>query len=237
MRLLAIATLGIALGGCALTSKSAPLDFRYFTLEGEPAASTTRAPAEGTAPKLRLGSVGAAAHLRERMVYRDSPVELGYHEEERWSERPSAYVRRALSRALFEERGIEQVLSGSGYALDADLLALDEYTGDAPKVRVTLAFSLHDDMNVALETTVSAEKPIAKKDDAPARVEAFRQALREVIAKISDQVMSKLQTLPSAVSLPAAPDPPREPDDDKRAECTKLRGRDRQRCEQRSRRD
>jgi len=185
--------------GCALTSKSAPIDIRYFTLDdGAPvAAAPATAPGTAAGKKLRLGTVTAAAHLHERMVYRDSPVELGYHERARWSERPDAYVRRALSRALFQERGVEQVLSGGGHVIDVDLLALDEFTGDSPKARLTVAFSLHDDERVLLESTVSVEKPIAKQDDAPAAVEAFREALREAIAKVADQTVAKLEVTPN----------------------------------------
>lgn len=187
------------LSGCAFFGKAAPLDVRYFTLdEGTPAAApATPAPAVA-GKKLGLGSVTAAAHLQSRIVFRDSGVELGFHELQRWSERPDAYVRRAITRALFQERGVEQVLSGGGHVLDVDLLALDEFTGDAPKVRVTLVYSLHDDVKVALENTVTIEKPIAKKNDAPATVTAFREALHEAIAAVADQTVAKLATLPNS---------------------------------------
>lgn len=227
-------TLALATTGCALTSKSAPLDFRYFTLDEGAAPVQSASASAAPGKKLRLGSVNAAAHLRERMVYRDSPVELGYHEEERWSERPDAYVRRALTRALFEERGLEQVLGGGGYALDADLVALDEFTGDQPKVRVSIVFSLHDDTNVALETSLTAEKPIAKKGDPTARVEAFREALREVVTKLSDQVVGKLQGLPAVPG--ASTSEPKSALDEGGAKseasdnCANLKGRELARC-------
>ena len=189
----------LLLSGCAFFGKASPLDVRYFTLdEGTPAAASV-APAPAVAGKrLGLGSVTAAAHLQARMVFRDSGVELGFHELQRWSERPDAYVRRAVTRALFQERGVEQVLSGGGHVLDVDLLALDELTGDSPKVRVTLVYSLHDDVRVALENTITIEKPIAKKDDAHAKVTAFREALHEAIATVADQTVVKLATLPNS---------------------------------------
>lgn len=189
----------LPLAGCALFNKATPLDVRYFTLdEGTPAtAPAATTPGAAAGKKLRLGSVSAAAHLRERMVFRDSGVEIGYHELQRWSERPDAYVRRAMSRALFQERGAEQVLSGGGHVLDVDLVALDEFTGDAPKVRLTLVFSLHDDVHVVLENSITVEKPIAKKKDAAATVEAFREALREAIGKVADQTVAKLEVTPN----------------------------------------
>lgn len=195
--LLLCATLPLA--GCAFFGKAAPLDVRYFTLDdGAPqSAPAQTAPGAASGKKVRLGSVTAAAHLRERLVFRDSPVELGFHELSRWSERPDAYVRRGMSRALFEERGVEQVLSGASHVVDVDLLALDEITGKDAKVRVTLAFSLHDDVHVALENTITVEKPIAKSGDMPSAVEAFRDALREALAKSADQITAKLEVTPN----------------------------------------
>lgn len=195
--------LALPLAGCAFFGKAAPLDVRYFTLdaEGAPSAAAPAPSAPGAAAgkKLRLGSVTAAAHLRERLVFRDSPVELGFHELSRWSERPDAYVRRGMSRALYEERGVEQVLSGNGHVVDVDLLALDELKGESPRVRVTLAFSLHDDVRVVLENTVTVEKP-TPKTDMPSVVEAFRDALREAIAKAADQTVAKLEVTPVAAA-------------------------------------
>ena len=190
--------LALPLAGCAFFGKAAPLDVRYFTLdEGSPQSRpAATAPGVAAGKKLRLGSVTAAAHLRERLVFRDSPVELGYHELSRWSERPDAYVRRGISRALYQERGVEQVLSGGGHVLDVDLLSLDEFKGDASKVRVTLAIALHDDVHVVLENQITVEKPIAKSGDMVSTVEAFRDALREAIGQAADQTVAKLEITP-----------------------------------------
>ncbi len=197
MKIAAVLLATSLLSGCAFFGKATPLDVRYFTLD-EPASAATVAPEPAVAgKKLGLGSVTAASHLQSRIVFRDSAVELGYHELQRWSERPDAYVRRALTRALFHERGIEQVLSGNGHVLDVDLLALDEIKEDQPKVRVTLAFSLHDDVHVALSNTISVEKPIAKKNDPTATVTAFREALHEAVASVADQTAAKLASSPN----------------------------------------
>lgn len=199
MKTAALLVITSLLSGCAFFGKATPLDVRYFTLdEGTASASSAAATSAPAGKKLGLGTVTAAGHLEARMVFRDSPVELGYHELQRWSERPDAYVRRALTRALFQERGIEQVLSGGGHVLDVDLLALDEFRGDSPRVRVTLAFSLHDDVHVALENTVTIEKPLAKTNDPATTVTAFREALHEAVANVADQTTAKLATLPNS---------------------------------------
>src|SRR4029077_4048150 len=115
--------------GCALLSKAAPLQPRYFSLEDGPLASNRgaalRSPTSG-AMQLRLGRVSAGPHLRERIVYRDSDHELGYYEDRRWTERPETYLRRALARALFEERGLLRVVSGGAPTLEVELVAFEE---------------------------------------------------------------------------------------------------------------
>lgn len=219
IRFAPFALVALTLGGCALTSKSTPLNPRYFTLDyasegqGRVQGDSTATAARG---KLRLGAIEAASHLRERMVFRDSPVELSFHEEQRWSERPQSYLRRGLMQALFDERGVNQSLVGDSVVLDAELLALDELRGKQAKVHVSVHYALHDDSAVLREGTASAERPL-QNDDPEARVVAFREALREVIEKVADQSAevakdqaAKLEA-EAAAAIPAPPPPPAEP--------------------------
>ena len=60
------------LAGCALTSKSAPIEIEYFT-PGLVAPSHARVDAPtGEAVRLRLGKVKASDHLRTAIVHRIS---------------------------------------------------------------------------------------------------------------------------------------------------------------------
>ena len=117
--------------GCALTSKSDSVILRYFTPERVMAHGTAGAQVQGVPPggakmQLHLGRVVASSYLRERIAFRDSDYEIGYYDDLRWTERPDAYVRRAMMRGLFEEQSIGRLISGGGPTLDNDLTAFEE---------------------------------------------------------------------------------------------------------------
>src|SRR5258706_12526192 len=132
--------------GCALMSKSDPVVSRYFSPES--AAKLAEPVAPPIAPnglELRLGRVNAASYIRDKMVVRSSPYEVGYYEGRRWTEKPESYVRRALARALFDRRGVRQITYGAGTTLDVDLIAFEEVLKPEHVGRVELTYSLSDD--------------------------------------------------------------------------------------------
>jgi len=91
--------------GCALTSKAEVLTARYFSAEP---ARTARSPHAPAGLELRLGQVSAASHLDERIAYRVGGSEMGFYEDQRWTENPEAYLRRsARQRALSCSRRAE----------------------------------------------------------------------------------------------------------------------------------
>ncbi len=200
MKAVLLAILGAAaLPGCALLWKSDPVVSRYFTLEddGDPAA--VRAPA---GLRLRLGRVEGWSHLRERMVARDAARELSYAEDRRWTERPEIFLRRALARTLFEERGLVEALSGRAVTLDVELIAFEEIE-QPHRVRMQVGLVLRDDRTGLLQETITVERPVAHgegADRAPAVVEAFSQALRAGVARIADRVVERLEAQPSTPS-------------------------------------
>jgi cholesterol transport system auxiliary component len=190
MRALVLAA-ALLLPGCALLGKSQPLVPRYFSAEyeGDPAAA--RAPA---GLSLRLGQVQGWTHLRERMVVRRSSQELAYREDRRWTERPEVYLRRALSRTLFEERGLVESLSGRGVTLEVELLAFDSLAGP-PRARLQARLLLRDDRAALLAETVTVEQPVAEggRDGTPERLaEAFSEALHRAVTSIADRVVVRL---------------------------------------------
>ena len=181
----------IALSGCALLGKSEPRVPRYFTPEydGDAAASPARSGLE-----LRLGRVEAGPHLRERMAARSSARELYSREDRRWAERPEVYLRRALARTLFEERGVVEALAAGAVTLDVELVAFEEVE-QPHRARMRARVSLRDTRIGLLEETIAVEQPVANDvgaDPAVAVVDAFSQALHAGVTLIADRVIAKL---------------------------------------------
>jgi cholesterol transport system auxiliary component len=179
---------------------------RYFS----PTARSTNASAK---PKidaaqqkvLRLGRISASSHLRERMVYRDESGRVGYDEERRWTERPEAYLRRALSRALFEERGFKRTVTGTGPSLDVELVAFEELRGSKPVARLEAIVLLEDGRTSVFEQTVVVERPIERASDAErdgAVVRALSEALEQAVTQIADQVANATPSLKAPEALP-----------------------------------
>ena len=185
----------LALPGCALLGKSEPLVPRYFTPEY--AASAPAAPAV-PALRLRLGRVEGRASLRERMASRLADREVRYAEDRRWTERPEVYLRRALARTLFEERGLVEAQIGRALTLDVELIAFEEVV-PLRLARLEARLVLRDDRVALLEETITAEQPIAAAvgdDVAPAVVEALSQALQAGVARMADRVIAAMATAP-----------------------------------------
>ena len=185
--------------GCALTSKSDPIVPRYFTPEraGDVRGDVAGPPQRSTGPfvELRLGRVTHASHLDERLVYRDSDYELGYYQERRWTEAPDEYLKRRLARVLFEERGLRRVVGGAAATLDVELIAFDEIRAPKRVARVQVIVRLSDQRLVRWEETLTVDEPLgaASKGDGPdATVAALGAALREIVGRIADRVVSEL---------------------------------------------
>jgi cholesterol transport system auxiliary component len=188
--------------GCALTSKSDPMMPRYFNPDesrgrGQLAASTTAEPeGETHGAELRLGRITAASYLGERIVFRDSNYELGYYEERRWTERPEAYLRRAVARALFEDRGVRRVVSGAAPTLDVELSEWVELRSP-PIVRVRATYVLYDERLVRRQATLAVERPIPSAATANQRAEtaarAMADAFGDAVNQIADRVAADLR--------------------------------------------
>ncbi len=189
------------IAGCALTSKSEPMQPRYFSPE-RTGAIEKRAPAPASlAAELKIGHITAASYLDERMVYRDSAFELGYYEEKRWTEVPEEYLRRRLERALFEERGLRHVVGGAAPTLEVELRAFEEIRKPKRIARVQVHVRLQDARLVRWEETVTIDRPVTesdKGDPADAMVEAVGLALVSVVNQIANRVTQELTAPPAA---------------------------------------
>jgi cholesterol transport system auxiliary component len=198
----------LALGsGCALLTKSEPVVPRYFSPE---AADPGGPRANATGLELRLGRVDADAYIKDRIVHRDSEFEIGYYDDRVWTEKPQAYVRRALARAVFDERGVTQLLSGVGATLDVDIVAFEEVRAPAHVARIKLVYEIYDDRVVRLSRAIVVERPIPpSKDDATANetVQAMSLALAAAVDAVADAAASELRSEETAAAKVAAQAP------------------------------
>lgn len=197
--------------GCALTQKATPTEARFFSPELPASAAPSRPIEEratGPLTELRLGRITASAHIRERIVFRDSPYELGFYDDRLWTERPDAYLRRALSQALFEEQGLRSVVSGAAPVLDVELVRFEEVRKPQHVASGRITFSLRDERAIRRTQTITVERPIpaTEKADAPAATaKALGEVLRSAVAQISDQVHGELTRIAQAPAPTAGP--------------------------------
>lgn len=167
---------------------------RYFSPEPPHAPRVAVAVADAQAPRpaVRLGRVRGAPGLRQRIAHRDSEYEVGFYDGRQWTERPEVYVRRALARELFEERGFERVTGGPGPTLDVEVLAFEELRmPHRHGARVELRYQLHDDSAALDERTITVDRPVrgASFNDF---VRAISDALDEATDRIADRIAERL---------------------------------------------
>lgn len=186
--------LWLALSSCALTAKSESTFPRYYSPEGLTAVTpaTSGQPASDAAVvDLKLGRVTAASDLKDNIAFREGTHEVGYYDDLLWTERPDAYLGRALSRSLFGSRA-RHVLHGDAPMLEVKLLAFEEIRGAVPRVRVVTSFSLRDDRTIYFEETWSEERPLAPKAGGEEVAAALGAALEGMVNHIADRVQTKL---------------------------------------------
>ncbi len=188
--------------GCALTGKADALSPRYFSPEHVVAVQT--AP-NAERLELRLGQVSSASHLDERIAYRLSGSEVGFYDDRRWTEIPEAYLRRALERELFEQRGLERIVTGSTPTLDVELTAFEELRGKPTKARVTLSFSVHDERRSLLERSINVEREVTEQagaDPAARLASTLASTLSDAVVSVGALVTAELLAAKRADSSP-----------------------------------
>jgi ABC-type uncharacterized transport system auxiliary subunit len=180
--------------GCGLLSSAKDSGTaRFFSLERTPSPGVAIAPAGPF--RLRLGRITGSPHLEERMVYRDSANEVGYHREVRWIEPPEMFLKRQLASALFEERGVQHVVGGAATTLVVKLTVFDELRYPRHLARVQAVARLHDERVVLWEETITVERQIDWAEDgdiAMVAVAAFGEALRDLVDQVADDVLRVL---------------------------------------------
>jgi cholesterol transport system auxiliary component len=145
---------------------------------------------------MRLGRVNATAFIKDRIVFRDSAYEVGTYEGRRWTEMPESYVRRELCRALFDRRGIRQIMYGAGTTLDVDIVAFEEVRMPTHVGRVELRYVVVGDRTVLFSRSVLVERAIAtttSDDAADSIVQALSRALVDAIDILADATVTELR--------------------------------------------
>lgn len=200
--------LSCAAAGCALTSRSEPMRVRYYTLDtapGKPPPGPSHSPVE-----LRLGRIEASDYLNEQIAIRNGRHELEFYDDLRWSEKPAQYLRRALTRALFQERGVTRAYSGMAPTLDVELTEFEELRDAQPKVRLSALVTLHDERRSQLEETITVERPLqgasaSTSGGAEATAAALSAAMGEAVAGLAERVIAQLNTNPPNPTTAASP--------------------------------
>jgi ABC-type uncharacterized transport system auxiliary subunit len=173
------------------------MQVRYFSADLAPPQLISGATSRAANVSLRLDRVRSSSHLGESIAYRTGPHELGYYDEERWTEKPEAYLERGLERALFQERGVTRVVGGVSETLSVELVSFEEVRGPKPVARIEVGLILHDERSSQLEETIRVEHPIETAGtDEPARaVAALSAAMSEAIERIAQTVTERLRVL------------------------------------------
>jgi cholesterol transport system auxiliary component len=185
----------VLLAGCALTQKATPLELRYFAPPTQ--ASSKRASPEPTTP-LRLGHVTTSALLGTRIVHRDSTVESAPYETLRWTDEPDLYVRRSLSRALFDAAPFEQAIDSEAPTLDVDVLAFEEVRRGASRAgRVELRYEVRDDKRVVAHGTIAIERAAGAGIEGV--VAAIGRALDDATSGLASRIAEQLPQSREAV--------------------------------------
>jgi cholesterol transport system auxiliary component len=180
---LVAATIGSA--GCALLSRGASVDVRWYTPELTRGRTGSAELQRGC--ELHLGRVAAGADLGLRIAYGDGLYQVGYYEGRRWTERPEQYVRRALGRALFEEGPFRRSPSGEGPTLDVEVIEFQEVRAPAMHAaRVSLRFALVGDRGLVEHTVVESEPFPGEPFDA--FVAAMSVALETAVNEVARDV-------------------------------------------------
>lgn len=189
----------LCLTGCALVSRSAPVELRYFSPESVAAAGGRAEPSCGA--RLRLGRVTPSDDLRSRIAHRESPVEIGFYDTLRWTEQPDDYVRRALVRALFAGRGLVQSTSRRDPTLDVEVTGFEQAgTGGRPAGRVQLTYQLHDG-EVVTRGEIARQRA-ARGPDIAQVVAAIGGAMTDATSELAENVTAALCTGPRSPPSP-----------------------------------
>jgi len=184
---------------------------KYYKLE----TPQPPAPAGPAVPvSLRIEPFRTASLLRQdRIVYRPSPVEVGYYEYHRWAEPPNDTLTKALADQLTKRRIFQSVEIADGgekadYVLSGSVDRLQEvdYRG-AVRVQVSISAELEDPVRQQkIWSGAASSECIVGKGDVQSVVTAMGQASQQSIERLVADIAKSVQ-LNRPASSAGAPSP------------------------------
>ena len=182
--------LALLAAGCVFRDAAAP---RFFRPESAALDGAESGPPERAGTPLRLRPVQGTPLLRERIVWRASPVEYGLYEQRRWIELPASFVQRALESALRRTPGILLTEAPGAATLRVEVLGFDEVLTPAHVAAVSLAVSLDDlEQRRLFDRIFDVQEPITSEDPA-ATATAMGKALDAAVAEVAGAVGDALR--------------------------------------------
>lgn len=187
-------TLGL-LTGCGSVHGPAT---KYYKLDIPP-APTPVGPSASAA--LRIEPFRTSSLLRQdRIVYRPSPVEVGFYEYHRWAEPPNDTVTNALADQLTKRKVFQSIEISNGdvkaeYVLRGTIDRLQEvdYMG-AVKVQVSISAELEDPVRgLTIWSSAATAECVVAKSDVNAVVAAMGQASQQSILRLVTDVAKFVQ--------------------------------------------
>jgi len=170
---------------------------QYYKLDIPPAPT----PAGPTVPaSLRIEPFQTTVLLRQdRIVYRPSPVEVGFYEYHRWAEPPSDTVTKALADQLAKRRVFQSIQISEGeekvdYVLRGRIERLQEvdYMGGV-RVQVSISAQLEDPAQQTIWSSVASSDAVVTKGNVQAVVAAMSQASQQSISRLMTDVTKAVQ--------------------------------------------
>ena len=200
-------TLGL-LTGCGSVHGPAT---KYYKLDIPPAPTPV---GPSASVPLRIEPFRTSSLLRQdRIVYRPSPVEVGFYEYHRWAEPPNDTVTKALADQLTKRRVFQSIEISDGaekaeYVLRGTIDRLQEvdYMG-AVRVQVSISVELEDTaLGQKIWSSAAASECMVGKSDVKAVVAAMGQASQQTIGRLMTDVTKFVQfSRLAAMSSPGNP--------------------------------
>jgi ABC-type uncharacterized transport system auxiliary subunit len=195
MRTFGVSVVVGLLAGCGSVHGPAT---KYYKLD----LPTAPTPAGPSVPvSIRIEPFQTTSLLRQdRIVYRPSPVEVGFYEYHRWAEPPNDTVTKAIADQLIRRRVFQSVEISDGgeradYVLRGSIDRLQEvdYIG-AVRVQVSISAELEDPVRrQKIWSSAASSECVVAKSDVQAVVAAMGQASQQSIGQLVMDVAKFVQ--------------------------------------------
>ena len=205
-----LASLLTTLAACSIAPGPPPVT-RYFA--PEPQVATPAADTAAVGP-LILRQVTGSTHLGQRISWRASDVEYGYHEYLLWTEDPEEYVADALERLIFQGGRFTRARRSGAPTLTVHLQAFEAVHGaDGRGVEFEVSAMLEtSDGRILIDRRYGDRGDVAD-GDAAELARALGRLMSEVLGELVDDAAAAVagDAAPPGSARSDASDPPGAP--------------------------